>query len=371
MRVLFLAPAFSIHTVRWVNALTERGYKIYLATLPNHKNQENTIHSKVTVIELPVSGMKGYYLNAPLLQRLAEKIKPDVVNAHYASGYGTLMRRAKLKNTVLSVWGSDVYDFPYKNRLFMWIIQRNLEYADIIASTSYSMAKQTKKIMHKNLDITVTPFGVDLKQFSEKEHIGSDGILIGCVKTLEEMYGMEYLIKAVGILLEDLKKKNMVTMANNIYCHIYGDGSQRNMLQRLINDLGLSDVIKLKGKIPHEKVPSILSGVDIFCVLSVKDDESFGVAAVEAAAMGIPIVASDVSGFKEVIDDGVTGIIVERKSDKKAAKALERLVLDNKLRNAMGYAGRERVERLYDWEKNVGIMENIYCSILKGSERLK
>ena len=87
--------------------------------------------------------------------------------------------------------------------------------------------------------------------------------------------------------------------------------------------------------------------------------------------MGIPIVASDVSGFKEVIDDGVTGIIVERKSDKKAAKALERLVLDNKLRNAMGYAGRERVERLYDWEKNVGIMENIYCSILKGSERLK
>ena len=65
--------------------------------------------------------MKGYYLNAPLLQRLAEKIKPDVVNAHYASGYGTLMRRAKLKNTVLSVWGSDVYDFPYKNRLFMWI----------------------------------------------------------------------------------------------------------------------------------------------------------------------------------------------------------------------------------------------------------
>lgn len=362
MKILFLAPANSIHTVRWVNALSERGHDVFLVSLVSHKNQENNISYKVKAYELPISGMKGYYLNAIWLHKLEEKIKPDVVNVHYASGYGTLMRVAGLKKTVLSVWGSDVYDFPYRNLICMRIIQKNLNYAEKIASTSYSMAEQTRKIIHKDLNIAVTPFGVDLHQFVEKEiNERNDRIVIGCIKTLEQKYGINYLIKAIKLLIVKLEEKSLEGIAKKVHCCIYGGGSQKEMLQNLIDNLEMTDVISLKGKIPHEKVPSTLSQMDIFCVLS--ESESFGVAAVEASAQGIPVVASDVSGFKEVIEDGVTGIIVKRKSPEEAEKALEVLVLDNDLRIKMGQAGRKRVEKLYDWEENVGIMVKVYESM--------
>lgn len=308
--------------------------------------------------------MKGYYLNAIWLHKLEEKIEPDVVNVHYASGYGTLMRMAGLKNTILSVWGSDVYDFPYKNWLCMKIIRKNLNYSKKIASTSYSMAEQTRKIMHKNSNIAITPFGVDLHQFTKKEMNGrSDRIIIGCIKALEQKYGINYLIKAIKLLLVKLEENGLTDIANKIYCCIYGDGSQREILQNLIDNLGMAEVITLKGKIPHEKVPSILSEMDIFCVLS--EMESFGVAAVEASAVGIPVVASDALGFKEVIEDGVTGIIIKRKSPEAAEKALEQLVIDRDLCIRMGQAGRKRVEKLYNWEENVVAMEKVYISMYK------
>lgn len=364
MKILFLAPANSIHTVRWVNALVERGHEVSLVSLVNHRNQENNINTKVAAYELPIAGMKGYYLNALKLRRLAKRIKPDVVNAHYASGYGTLMRMAKLKNTLLSVWGSDVYDFPYQNKVCMRILRKNLGYAQRIASTSNCMAEQTRKIIGKNLDIAVTPFGVDLKEFSEKEIIESNDIRIGCIKTLEQKYGMDSLIKAIRILIDRLSERKLINETKRICCNIYGDGSQREKLQGLIDKLELTNVVTLMGKIPHEKVPSVLSEMDIFCILSEKDSESFGVAAVEASASGIPVVASDVSGFKEVIEDGVTGIIVNRRSPEQAAVALESLILNPALCSKMGKAGRRRVEKLYDWEKNVEVMEKAYMELL-------
>lgn len=366
MKILFIAPANSIHTVRWVNALAEHGHEMHLACLINHKNMNHDLNDAVTVYELPIPGTKGYYLNAFKLRKLAAQIKPDMINVHYASGYGTLMRMAGLKQSLLSVWGSDVYDFPYEGRLQMYIIRKNLRYARAIASTSRCMADQARAILKEEREIAVTPFGVNLSEYQEKKEKASDTMMIGCIKTLEQKYGINYLIKAIRILIDDLQKENMYDTAKKIRCRIYGDGSQKVMLQNLIEELRLEKVVTLMGRIPHEQVPSTLAKMDIFCVLS--ECESYGVAAVEASAAGLPVVVSDAPGFKEVIDNSVTGIIVEKKSPEKAARALKKLVLDDKLRDSMGKEGRKRVERLYDWKKNVDDMEDIYNKLAQDYE---
>lgn len=105
-------------------------------------------------------------------------------------------------------------------------------------------------------------------------------------------------------------------------------------------------------------MPEAISKFDIFCALSRK--ESFGVAAVEAMAMKKPVVASDADGFKEVIEDGKTGLIISRKEINKAKDALKKLVLDEKMRTKMGNNGRQRVEQLYSWNDNVEKMLNLY-----------
>ena len=78
--------------------------------------------------------------------------------------------------------------------------------------------------------------------------------------------------------------------------------------------------------------------------------ESFGVAVIEASACGLPVVVSNVGGLPEVVEQGVTGFIVPPEDPAAAADALEQLLASKELRERMGSAGRDRVERLYAWE---------------------
>ena len=115
----------------------------------------------------------------------------------------------------------------------------------------------------------------------------------------------------------------------------------------------------------YSKVPSFHKIIDIYAALSILDSESFGVAIVEAEGCGKPVVVSNVGGLPEVVEDGKTGFVVEKKNAVAAAEKLEKLVLDAGLRGIMGKAGRARVLKLYDWNENVAQMMEIYSKINK------
>lgn len=121
----------------------------------------------------------------------------------------------------------------------------------------------------------------------------------------------------------------------------------------MAQSLGLGDKMTFYGRIPHPEVPDALRTLDIFCAPSTRDSESFGVAAVEAMACGIPCVTSDADGFTEVMEDGVTGFIVPKNDVGALADKIKLLVTDRRLRARMGAAGRIRVERNYDWQENI------------------
>ena len=360
MKIALISAANSVHIIRWANALSAKGNNVTVISLKNHIADKSLYNEKVKIIYLPFSAPFGYYLSVNALKKIIKKEKFDVLNVHYASGYGTLARLAKIKNALLNVWGSDVYDFPYQSSFNMRLIKKNLGYFNYIASTSKCMAEQTKKLVERN-DIEITPFGVDTLKFCSKPELKSvNPIIIGTVKTLDTKYGIEDTLRAFILLCDKFKNENN-DILKNIKYEIYGKGPLKEKLQSIIYGSEYKDKIELCGYVQNDKLPEILNRFSLFCVNSI--NESFGVAAVEAMACGIPVIASDADGFKEVVEDGVTGKIVEKGNIISISEAMYDLLVDKEKAKNYGAKGVERVKKYFNWNDNVDKMISIYKGI--------
>jgi glycosyltransferase involved in cell wall biosynthesis len=297
------------------------------------------------------------YLKA--LKLLKQKIKdfqPDILHAHYASSYGLLGALSAFHPYIISVWGSDVYDFPNVSFIHKSILKFSLEKADSLLSTSHVMAKETQKYTKKNIEIT--PFGVDIFLFKKsKEYDFSEPIIIGNVKTLSPKYGIDILIKAFKRVVDKNPEQNIILK-------IIGDGEERENLIQLCKDLNISGKVHFLGKIENSLLPSYYNSFLVSVSVSVSNSESFGVVAVESMSCECPVIVSDADGFTEVVVDNETGFIVPKKDIEATAQAIQKMIDNPDLRIKMGKKGRERVEKLYDRDNNVNQMLSIYHTML-------
>jgi glycosyltransferase involved in cell wall biosynthesis len=354
MRVAFLAPANSIHAVRWVNGLVGRGLDVHLISaqvpLPG-------IDARVQLHRLARPAPLAYLLSSRELAALLTRIGPDLLNAHYASGYGLLARLSGFMPVLLSVWGMDVYDFPRISPMHRWLVRGNLRAATAVASTSECMARRTREVFAHSR-IFVTPFGVDELVFTPGgiEHPEGE-IVIGTVKTLTRKYGIDVLVEAFALAL------SAVGPGIRLRLEITGNGPEEAPLKRQVERLGITDRVLFRPAVPHAQVPAMLHRLDIFAALSREDSESFGVAAVEAAACAKPVVVSDVDGFVEVTRHGETGLVVPRDDAAAAAAALTTLARDVALRASFGRAGRAHVLGHYTWNRSLDRMIEAYRAV--------
>ena len=326
------------------------------------------LHQEAMVYRLPWQPPLGYFANAIRLRQLLSDLDPDVLHTHYASGYGLLGRLSGYHPHILSVWGQDIFEFPYRSKIHRYILQKNLNHADVVCSTSKAMARETRKICPMLNPIYITPFGVDTNKFSPQtagnaqEHDRS--FVVGTVKNLEEKYGIDRLIEMFAILHKSLNKANW-KLAKNLHLLIVGGGPKRGAYEGLAQDCGVSDRTTFVGNVSHDKVPSYLNKIDVYVALS--RYESFGVAVIEASACGCPVVVSDVGGLPEVVHDGVTGFVVPGKSRSEAAQAVEKLLINEELMIRMGKAGRRFVATKYSWSRSLDKMEAVYEHVLSSN----
>lgn len=360
MKIMLLANAESIHTIQWAKYLVEQGFNIYVVS-QHPKGKDFPEYISLTI--LPFKGFLGYFLNVFALRKILKEIKPDVLNAHYASGYGTTARLVNFHPYVLSVWGSDVFEFPYRSFFHKWLLCKNLNSADMIASTSLSMASQTKLFVN-NKKIEITPFGVNLDKFRPTNFMqnpSTKSICIGTVKTLKHIYGIDILLEALSIVYMDMKNE-FPQLSKQLKFKIVGGGTDIDELKKLAIELGIDHITQFTGPVSHEGVPSELNQLDIYVALS--RQESFGVAVVEAQAMGIPVVVSNVGGLPEVVKNGQTGFIVDSENPQQAAKAIKKLILDTELRNSMSDQARQFVHTHFSWPTCAKKMSQVYQNTL-------
>ena len=362
MKIVLLAAASSIHTVRWANGLSASGHQVHV--ISQHAVSE-PFDPAVNLHRLPFRGRVGYFTSVWAVRKLLKQIKPDLVNAHYASGYGTTARLVGYHPWLLSVWGSDIYDFPHQSFLHKWLVVTNLRAADKVASTSHCMAKETLRLVPEIPEIAITPFGVDLNVYQKLTPIlvrQKPMLVIDTVKTMSHKYGIDTLIEAYALLVKRLEQ---IPDHPAVVLRLIGGGEQTPELQALAERLGVANQTHFIGRIPHCQVPQELEQLDIYVALSRLDSESFGVAIIEASAAGRPVIVSNVGGLPEVTLNNTTGFIVPKESPQAAADALEKLVINAQLRHRMGQAGQQHVTQHYAWDTCIDTMLNLYEKIIK------
>ena len=191
-------------------------------------------------------------------------------------------------------------------------------------------------------DYRIIPNGVDLERFTTAQPYEElrDGTLnLLFVGRFEERKGLIHLLKAY----HRLRKRKV-----DARLLVIGDGPKRREYRRFVGLRGIRDVEWL-GRVSDDEKVRYFASADIFCAPNT-GQESFGIVLLEAMAAGVPIVASDIHGFKRVVERNVQGLLVEPKNHRALAAALYALARDPDLRHQMGDAGREKAPD-YSWDR--------------------
>jgi len=210
------------------------------------------------------------------------------------------------------------------------------------------------KVLHMGVRLPGTP----LPQFRPPR----PDFVIACPANLVPKKGHRFLIEACGWLKE--------RGVRNFRCLIIGDGPLEAELRQQVAELGLEEVVKFMGRLPHGELMRMYKQGEVDAVVLpsiVTDDgekEGVPVALMEAMAYGIPVVSTNTGGIPELLSNGA-GMIVREKDGRHLADAVERLIEDEKLAREIGERGRRKVDEEFNLHKNV----NLLVKMIKG-ERL-
>jgi L-malate glycosyltransferase len=362
-RIFFLSDVNSAHTRKWAESLAKKGFDIGVFSLSSCKSDWFEPYKNIRIFSSgnvrsgqftssDIFKFTSYLKELNNLKRIIREFKPDILHAHYATSYGFLGVLTKFRPFIISIWGSDVYDFPKRSVLHKALLKYNLKKADKLLSTSHVLARESAK--YTDHPISVTPFGIDMELFRPEpvKSIFKEGdIVIGTIKMLEQVYGIDYLMRAFKIVKDKYSLLPLKLL-------IVGNGLQEKELKALSVALEIEADCVFAGFVDHSLVPIYHNMISVSCFLS--NSESFGVSVLEASACEKPVIVSNVGGLPEVVEDGVTGFIVPPKNAMAAAAAIEKLILNKSLCEQFGKNGRSKVSELYDWNKNLEGIIQIY-----------
>jgi glycosyltransferase involved in cell wall biosynthesis len=349
VRILYLADAPYPHTWRWLRHFADRGHDCEVISF-----RPATIEgAKVTHISgLEPLGKARYLIRARKVARLIRERQPDLLHSMHLTSYGFLGALSDYHPFLASVWGMDIFEAPGLTPFHRWLTRYALSHADAVTATGPALADATMRFMPAGRCVHSIPYGVDLDRFRPTERPARDKVVLGTVSRLSPEKGLVHLIDAIAA--GDLRGRVEVKIA--------GDGPERPNLEAHVRDRGLTASLDFAGWLDYDDVPAFLQSLDIFVLPSLF--EGFGVAAAEASATGLPVIASRVQGLPDVVVDGETGILVPPADPRALAGAIESLIDNAPRRRAMGEAGREFVSERYDWTKNAADMERLYAELV-------
>ncbi len=183
---------------------------------------------------------------------------------------------------------------------------------------------------------------------------GADDVVIGTVSRLAEHKGHDEILDAAAALVAEGRRVKLLWV---------GDGWWRERLERRARDLGLGECLVVTGMVAPSDVAGYLKLMD--CLVHASAREGLPRVVPQALLSGVPVIATDADGTREIVEDGVTGWLVPVGDAGAIAGALRESMDDRERAARLAAEGRERARRMFDWEVMVEQLEASYASLLE------
>src|SRR5437588_1534834 len=347
--------------------LAERGHTVHFiaSALPTRLTElnERVRFHEVEMLSYPLFEHQPYDLAlATKMAMVAETENLDLLHVHYAIPHSIsgILARESIKNhrylpVITTLHGTDI-TLVGADRSYLPITKYALEQSDGVTAISNYLKEAT--IEHFGFDrIEVIPNFVCPDEYKPKidcdlrEPLSPDGAPV-CVP-VSNFRPVKRAVDCIQILARVLKK----TKARLV---MVGDGSERTNAIHRARCLGVSDLCVFVGKQP--RIVDYLCASDVLLLPS--EQESFGLAALEAMAVEVPVIASRVGGLPEVVDDGETGFLSTVGDVDKMADDALKLLTDPQLRRTMGKRARASAIERYSTDKIIPKYIQFYERVL-------
>lgn len=328
--------------------------------------EENIRFHEVNVNAYPLFEYPPYTLN--LTSKIVDVVKYeelDILHMHYAIPHATsavLARQILAKEgihipIVTTLHGTDI-TIVGQDPSFAPVVNYSINESDGVTAVSDYLRKETLG-GDITAEIEVIPNFIDTRRFQRhpKEHF-KQALCPNGERLLVHVSNFRPVKRAVEVV-EVFHRLQQA--GHGIKLLLVGDGPDRAACEHRARELGVYDDVRFLGK--QEPVEEILSIADIFLMPS--GSETFGLAALEAMACGVPVVASNIGGLPELVIDGETGCLCELGDIDAYTAACDRLLNDAELHSRMAKASRNRAIELFDESIIIPKYESYYEQVIE------
>lgn len=351
-------------------ALSRRGHEIHFITYKQPVRLDllgpNIHFHEVNVPEYPLFHYQPYEL--ALSSKLVDTVKSqgiELMHVHYAipHAYAAYMAKQMLLSEGISIpivttlHGTDI-TLVGNHPFYKPAVTFSINASDVVTSVSQSLKDDTLRLFEITKEINVIPNFIDIKKYEEakqaecQRHLLAESSekVITHVSNFRKVKRIDDVIKVFNSIQKELPAKLIMV----------GDGPERESAEELVCQLGITDKVVFLGK--SNEVDKILCFSDLFLLPS--ETESFGLAALEAMASGVPVISSNTGGIPEVNIEGVSGYLADVGAIEVMATNALRILKNEDILNQFKLNAKKTAKK-FDLEAIVSTYEQLYIDAVK------
>jgi len=371
--ILYLAPMDSIHSRRWVRYFADHGYAVHVLYFDNTPAADLAAFPDIVFHQVPLQADKPGFVNyvrfglqllrrSSAVRQIIRSVDPDLIHVHFIDFRAYLASRLAYP-LMLTAWGSDVLVLPKRNAVFRYLLTSSLSAASVITCDADHMKEAIVRFGVPAEKVNIVYFGTDLTKFNParrdpaiRAELGfpGDAKLVISLRTLRPVYDIPTFIQAIPTVRAQAPEARFV---------IVGGGPERENLERLTRELGVTDVVRFTGRLSDEDLQRYTASADLYVSTSLSDG-GLAASTAEAMACEIPVVISDFGNNADWVERGSGGLLFPLQDDQALAKQIVHLLKNPGAAARIARRGREIIDERNNWHKEMQKIDRMYRELM-------